>query len=192
MSTTTPTTSPLAKFITVQPLADHDGAAIFAFEVSTFNRRTGVLVNRVRIFPSLLEQVAQDENGVPFRDMDEGYLQQVMLGQTSTQYLMQDNKFKEPTSVESAITFLVAELFNPVLEGQDTLWWESWRSYSVLRSFYQQFESLAPCAELHPIDVQSLLRDRLSVSSLNFTEDVFTIFNLISQMDTSPIPEESV
>ena len=168
--------TPIAKLILCQPLADHDGAAIFAVEIITFEKQTGVLLKRVTIFPSLEEQLEEE------RSIDMLTLGRVIRAYTAQNYL---NSAKgdaaTPTGVNSIIPILTEELFKPHTEC-DLFWWNAAKSYPVLRAFYvQNNEDVDTNFEIDPVvDVRSFIGTK-RISKLDDNDQVYTVLNWIAQ-----------
>ena len=170
----------IAKLIIVQPLADHDGAAIFAIEIITFEKQTGVLLNRVTIFPDLEEQIEEE------RSIDMNTLTCILRGESTQGYLNKQPISNIAPGLQSIIPLLTQELFTSTLEC-DLFWWNAMKSYPVLRAFYVQHnEDVDTNFELETvIDVRSFIGTK-RISKLDDNDQVYSVLNRIAQRFMPP------
>lgn len=180
----------IAKLVIAQPLADHDGAAIFAFEILTFNLQSGVVLKRVMFAPDLEHQTEVLE-----RDVGMAFLGKVLAGDTAQSYLPARRAELECVEdMELILSTLAQELFGSNL-GADVYWWQAWKSYPVLRDFYvQNMEVLSRVWELPFVqDAGSFVG--WTIRGLNESVDIFELINEISQrivsasLPETPTPE---
>lgn len=167
--------TPIAKLITCQSLADHDGGVVFAAEVISFEKQTGIVLKRVVIQPDIDAQLELE------RAIDSGTLANVIQGCTTQNYLNVAKPTGVPTGIQAIIPILEQEIF---LEESDAMlfWWNASKSYPVLRAFYvQNNENVDTRFDLDPvIDVRSFIGTK-RIASLDDNEQVYTVINWIAQ-----------
>lgn len=184
MIPTNKSVTPIAKLITCQPLADHDGAAIFAAEIITFERQTGILLKRTVIQPDLDAQIDVE------RSVDMGTLANVISGISLQHYLNSVQPSGVPTGIQAIIPILTQEIFG---DNSDAMlfWWNSIRSYPVLRAFYlQNNDQVDTTFDLDPvIDVRSFIGTK-KIGRLDDNEQVYTVLNWIAQRFMPETPQQ--
>lgn len=167
--------TPIAKLITCQPLADHDGAAIFAAEIITFEKQTGILLKRTVIQPDLDAQLEME------RSVNMGTLANVIAGISAQNYLNTIQPSGVPTGIQAIIPVLTQEIFGDLSDAM-LFWWNATKSYPVLRAFYvQNNDEVDTTFDLDPvIDVRSFIGTK-KIGRLDDNEQVYTVLNWIAQ-----------
>lgn len=167
------------KLIVVETLAAHDRAAIFACDVVAFNLHTGVMTNRLTVFPGIIEQTYKAEDDYE-REIDIDYLPAVIRRITKQSYLHRQGGSSDHTLAQ------IADLFQYQIWEADAklFWWNCSKSYPAIRSFLSQHGRIHGHEDLEEvIDVNSYIRKgkELIPPRLDDEDQMYQVINLIAQ-----------